>query len=125
MLPRSEGAFRVFVLTYNRDAPFLQRQFLSLLRDLNVAAALLLDLLDVVSALADDHAGCRVRYQDLHLEIKTHKYDTQPSPDQILESLSTNICQIVQIFAFKADFSFCRQRQDDVYYSFQNYFPTA
>lgn len=56
------------VLTHDGDAPLLQRQLLSFLRDLHVAATLFLDLLDVVAALADDHASCWVRHQDLHLE---------------------------------------------------------
>ena len=56
------------ILTDHSDAPLLQGQLLGLLRDLDVAAALFLDLLDVVASLADDHAGRRVRHQDLHLE---------------------------------------------------------
>lgn len=50
------------ILTDHSDASLLQRQLLGLLRDLDVATALFLNLLDVVASLADDHAGRRVRH---------------------------------------------------------------
>lgn len=56
------------ILTDHSDATLLQRQLLGLLRYLHVAAALFLDLFDVVAPLADDHAGRGIGHQDLHLE---------------------------------------------------------
>lgn len=61
--------FKKRLLTNDSYAALLQTDIFCLLRDLHVRSARLLDLLDVVAGLADDHAGGRVRHQYLDLLV--------------------------------------------------------